>query len=120
MKKILQKFLETIFSSKFTFYDNMEEYEQVKKEKEHCKLTGKKAFEISIKVVNLVLVFIVGYILFGCSPKTVVEYKPVNVPVKCEIDLPTKPVYTGDVVKDNISITKYAEEVENALQFCIK
>ena len=119
MKQFLKKVLEHIFNSKFTLYDNMEEYEQVKKEKEECRLTGKKTIEIIVKISNLILVFIVGYILFGCTPKTIVKYEPVNVPVVCEVDVPVKPKHTGDVVKDNLQITKYAEEVENALLYCV-
>lgn len=120
MKKCLKKILEKIFDSKFTLYDNMQEYESVKQERLSNENKFKKGVEISVKIINLVLVFIVGYTLFGCTAKTETVYKPVYVPVHCEIEIPQKPKTTNDVVLDNINLVKYTETIENALHYCIK
>lgn len=120
MKKWLKKFLENMFDSKFTIYDSLEEYENIKQEKLANKSKFNKGMEISVKVINLILIFIAGYILFGCSAKTEIVYKPVHIPVKCEVEIPSRPKSTQDVVIDNINLIKYTEKVENTLLFCVK
>lgn len=71
-----------------------------------------------------ILFFFITLLLFGCSTKEQVVYKQntkeVFIPVRCQVEIPAKPAPTGDTVKDNINITAYSKEVEQALKACIK
>lgn len=71
-----------------------------------------------------VVFFFLSLFLFGCSAKEQVVYKQntkeVFIPVRCQVEIPAKPAPTGDTVKDNINITAYSKEVEQALKACIK
>ncbi len=67
-----------------------------------------------------VLIFMLSLVVFsGCSAKVVTEYKPVHIPVKCDVTPPTKPTATGDIVRDNLLILKYVEQLEQSLKLCI-
>ena len=55
--------------------------------------------------------------LWGCGYKNV-EYYPVHMPVKCEIDMFKRPKASDNIVETNIEITKYAEELEAAILKC--
>lgn len=71
-----------------------------------------------------VLFFFLSLVLFGCSAKEQVVYRQdiqeVYIPVRCKVDVPKKPIPTGDTVKDNINIISYSKEVEQALKACNK
>jgi predicted aconitase len=68
-------------------------------------------------LVSLSAYIIIGLLFAGCS--TVIE-KPVPyaVPVKCNINMPSRPDKSKDVVSNSANIAAYAQTVESALKFC--
>lgn len=69
-------------------------------------------------VIILVFVILIMYLVSGCSAGVSVRYYPVNIPVKCNIDMPARPVFSENVLETNMNITKYAEELEAGLKMC--
>ena len=65
-------------------------------------------------------IFCVFYILTfkGCAKKVV--YKDVYVPIKCNVEMPLKPVLSGNLINDFASALKHSEMLEKDLNFCIK
>lgn len=64
------------------------------------------------------VIFIVALVVWGCAPKTVVEYKYVDVPVKCSITTPTKPTPVTNPVEMNLLLLQYTNELEAAIRSC--
>lgn len=79
-------------------------------------------FLIKINKFLMVLFFmaliLILFLISGCSAGASVRYYPVSVPVKCNIDMPDKPVFSENILETNMNITKYAEELEAGLQMC--
>ncbi len=77
-----------------------------------------------IKAVIFTVAFIIICMFFGCSAKADAKYYPVykevNVPVKCSVDIPNLPTFTGNVMEDNINILKYASKLKETLISCVK
>ena len=67
------------------------------------------------KIFSIVLVFF----LVACSSKKVV-YKDVYIPTKCDIEMPKKPTFNGDILHDIKEALKHSEMLEKSLNFCIK
>lgn len=117
--KLLKKILNFMFKAHFTVYDTVEEYERVKIENEKAKYTLEWWVRIILKISIPIVIIILGLILFGCSatqPK--VEYVPVSIPIKCTITEPQRPQPSGDIIKDNLLILKYSDEMRIALRKC--
>ncbi|MBR8461460.1 hypothetical protein KDD93_06780 [Campylobacter sp. faydin G-24] len=58
----------------------------------------------------------------GCADKKVLtrtEWQKVYIPIKCEVDIPTKPKYTPSDLQSAKELAKYYEEVENLLKGCV-
>lgn len=119
IKKILSKLAEWFFKSKSTLFDSVEEYEAVKAEEKELRFSFKWWLQQFMKFIFLVLIIIFTLLLFGCSPATVTKYEPVYIPVKCEVIEPKLPVTSGDIIKDNLKILKYADELKISLNKCI-
>lgn len=118
IKKILSKLAECFFKSKSTLFDSVEEYEAVKAEEKELRFSFKWWLQQVMKFMFLVIIIIITLLLFGCSAKTVTKYEPVYIPVKCEVIEPIRPKASGDVIKDNIMILKYADELHVSLNKC--
>lgn len=118
LNKIYNKILNILFKLKFTLYDSMDEYNSAKEEEEAAKYSFSWYVGIFLKIFMAFFILLLSFILFGCSTKTQIEYVPVSVPVACDVEEPQRPLYTGDVVKDNIKILMYAEELNAALKKC--
>lgn len=118
INKIYKKILQIIFKLKFTLYDSMEEYNNIKNEEANIKYSFAWYICIVLKIVMALFIIVLSLILFGCSAKTHIEYVPVSVPVVCDVDIPKKPIYSGDVVKDNLMIMLYADELRASLEKC--
>lgn len=118
IKKILSKLAEWFFKSKSTLFDSVEEYEAVKAEEKELRFSFKWWLQQVMKIMFLVIIIIITLLLFGCSPATVTKYEPVYIPVACEVKEPARPGTTGDVIKDNVMILKYADELNIALNKC--
>jgi hypothetical protein len=57
----------------------------------------------------------------GCATKTVTEYITVEVPVKCSIEIPAKPVKEDkDITLTVIDVLEYAKKLETALKGCVQ
>lgn len=56
-------------------------------------------------------------LLISCTNRVV--YKEVLVPTKCDIDMPSRPILSGDLVKDYVKAMQHSEVLENGLKFCI-
>lgn len=119
IKKILSKLAEWFFKSKSTLFDSLEEYEAVKAEEKELRFSFKWWLQQIMKIMFLVIIIVITLLLFGCSPATVTKYEPVYIPVKCEVIEPKLPVYSGDIIKDNLKILKYADELKISLNKCI-
>lgn len=63
-----------------------------------------------------VIVIILSLFCISCSRVVYVEKK---VPIKCNIDMPVKPVLSGDFLKDLANTLKHSEILENDLKMCI-
>lgn len=119
IKKILSKLAEWFFKSKSTLFDSVEEYEAVKAEEKELRFSFKWWLQQLMKFMFLVIIIIITLLLFGCSAKTITKYEPVYIPIACEVKEPVKPNSSGDVIKDNIMILKYADELKISLNKCI-
>lgn len=53
----------------------------------------------------------------GC---TKVVYKDVYVPIKCDIEMPLKPILSGNLINDFTNALKHSEILEKDLKFCVK
>ncbi|AFI05670.1 hypothetical protein [Helicobacter cetorum] len=57
------------------------------------------------------------FILSGCYR----VYKPIYIPTKCEIEMPTRPTLSSTEISENMkALLIYTETLEKDLQFCIK
>ena len=119
IKKKLSKLTEWFFKSKSTLFDSVEEYEAVKAEEKELRFSFKWWLQQVMKFMFLVIIIVITLLLFGCSAKTVTKYEPVYIPVKCEVIEPKLPVASGDIIKDNLKILKYADELKISLNKCI-
>lgn len=119
IKKILSKLAEWFFKSKSTLFDSVEEYEAVKAEEKELRFSFKWWLQQLMKFMFLVIIIIITLLLFGCSAKTITKYEPVYIPIACEVKEPVKPNSSGDVIKDNVMILKYADELKISLNKCI-
>lgn len=119
IKKILSKLAEWFFKSKSTLFDSVEEYEAIKAEEKELRFSFKWWLQQLMKFIFLVIIIVITLLLFGCSPATVTKYEYVYIPVACEVKEPVRPGTTGDVIKDNVMILKYADELKISLNKCI-
>lgn len=119
IKKILSKLAEWFFKSKSTLFDSVEEYEAVKAEEKELRFSFKWWLQQLMKFIFLVIIIVITLLLFGCSPATITKYEPVYIPIACEVKEPVKPKSSGDIIKDNIMILKYADELKISLNKCI-
>lgn len=115
MGKLEKLFFNWFFKSRLTIYNHIDEY---KSRSILERFSSKWWSEVIIKLIMLLIIIISSLLLFGCTAKTITEYKTVQVPVKCKIDIPSKPKSTGDILKDNILILKYSDELFIALKKC--
>lgn len=78
-----------------------------------------KAWEI-FRWMSMVFVAFLALSIFGCAaPKTVTEYRYINVPVKCELPAPIKPIFNDVKAYElNLMVLKYTEELEATLRGC--
>lgn len=77
--------------------------------------------ESVIRLILFIYALIIALVLMtGCATtKAVTEYKYVNIPVKCVVEMPQRPLDTGDILVNNALILKYTETLENLLNKCI-
>ncbi len=120
--KVLQWIMNKLFKSSSFIYNSFHEYEQVKQEEREFIFSFKWWLQWIMKVILLIIIIVITLMLFGgCSGKHVSQsYEPVYIPVECEVNVPPKPGYTGDILKDNLLIIKYSEELKAALFKCKK
>lgn len=118
IKKILSKFVEWFFKSKSTLFDSIEEYDAVKSEEKELRFSFKWWLQQVMKFMFLVIIIVITLLLFGCSAKTVTKYEPVYIPIACDVNEPVRPKTSGDIIKDNVMILKYADELNIALNKC--
>lgn len=119
INKLLKRLLNFMFKARFTLYDSMEEYENAKTEENTVKYTFTWWVQITLKIFMIIFVVILSLVLFGCAaaqPK--IEYVPVSIPIKCTIPEPQRPQPSGDIIKDNLLILKYSDEMRIALRKC--
>ena len=112
-----RKLIKWFFKSDIFVYNSIKEYEQIKEERATVRYSFWWWVVKTIKYIILAILLFIGILLFGCSRQTV-QYQLVNVPVKCDVTIPPKPVYTGDVLSDNAKILEYSEKLKASLQRC--
>lgn len=119
INKLKKYLISLFFKSKSTLFDSIEEYEAIKAEEKELRFSFKWWLQQVMKFIFLVIIIVITLLLFGCSAKTVTKYEPVYIPVKCEVIEPKLPFYSGDIIKDNLKILKYADELKISLNKCI-
>lgn len=119
INKLKKYLISLFFKSKSTLFDSIEEYDAVKAEEKELRFSFKWWLQQLMKFMFLVIIIVITLLLFGCSAKTITKYEPVFIPIACEVKEPIRPKASGDVIKDNIMILKYADELNVALNKCI-
>lgn len=119
INKFKKYLISLFFKSKSTLYDSVEEYDAVKAEEKELRFSFKWWLQQLMKFMFLVIIIVITLLLFGCSPATITKYEPVYIPIACEVKEPVRPNSSGDIIKDNIMILKYADELNVALNKCI-
>ncbi|QDK11837.1 hypothetical protein [Helicobacter pylori] len=66
----------------------------------------------------LFLAFVVSVSFNACAKKII--YKEVKVPIKCDIEIPTRPSEHLETLEYLRSLLIYTETLENDLKFCTK
>lgn len=83
----------------------------------------KKFFLAKAREITFYLILTSVILLSGCSTKpeiiTRTEYQNVYMPVKCEVDMPTKPNFDENNLDSAKGIAKYYQEVERLLMECV-
>ncbi len=69
-----------------------------------------------MKLLFLACVFSVG--LTACAKKAI--YRDIKVPIKCDIELPTRPSEHLEALEYLRALLIYTETLENDLKFCTK
>ncbi len=64
------------------------------------------------------LAFVVGVCFSACAKRVI--YHEVKVPIKCDIELPTRPSEHLEALEYLRSLLIYTETLENDLKFCTK
>lgn len=66
------------------------------------------------------VLFCIFYIatLKGCAKRVV--YRETYIPIKCDVEIPTRPSLSGDLVSDYSKALQYSETLEKDLEFCVK
>lgn len=118
LKKTLTFILNRVLSSPLILFESDEELAAYKEYNNAFRFSEEWRQHIVLKIVNIIVVMLIGALIFGCAAPTSIEYKPVAVPVKCEVPDVQRPSRTGDVVEDTRNIVKYTEQVESALDAC--
>lgn len=55
----------------------------------------------------------------GCADKRVV-CRETYIPIKCDVEIPTRPSLSGDLVSDYSKALQHSETLEKDLEFCVK
>lgn len=118
INKFKKYLISLFFKSKSTLFDSIEEYDAVKAEEKELRFSFKWWLQQVMKFMFLVIIIVITLLLFGCSAKTITKYEPVFIPIACEVKEPIRPKASGDVIKDNIMILKYADELHVSLNKC--
>ena len=116
IKRVIKNIVQYFFNARYTLYNSVDEYEQVKKETLERKNRLEWYIMMLLKVIMLCLIIILSLMLFGCANK--VHYKDVYIPVKCNIGTIERPKTSGNILKDNLNILKYAEQLELSINKC--
>ncbi len=66
----------------------------------------------------LFLAFVISVSFNACAKKII--YKEVKVPIKCDIELPTRPSEHLEALEYLRALLIYTETLENDLKFCTK
>ncbi len=69
-----------------------------------------------MKLLFLAFVFVVSF--NACAKKII--YREVKVPIKCDIELPTRPSEHLEALEYLRALLIYTETLENDLKFCTK
>lgn len=75
----------------------------------------------SFSINSIFLLFFVFLFFTGCSSvKTAIVTKDVYIPVKCEVDIPPRPVKVDSTSRNVISILEYTEKLEVIIEACVE
>lgn len=66
------------------------------------------------------LIYLLPVLMLFTACSSVVEYKRVEIPIRCDISLPKAPQIVNSIIDDYPNILKYTEELERDLIFCVK
>lgn len=68
--------------------------------------------------MKLILLIPTLFLFLGCSSKAVYRTVEVKVPVKCNYEIPHKPVYSENNFESAKAITQYYLQIEEGLKQC--
>lgn len=74
-----------------------------------------------IKWVSALGLAYLGLILTSCAhvtPKVVVEYQTIEIPISCIVDYPVKPTPANNPIELTLQVLEYVEKLESALSAC--
>ncbi len=66
----------------------------------------------------LFLAFVVSVVFTACAKKVI--YHEVKIPIKCDIEMPSRPSEHLEALEYLRALLIYAETLENDLKFCTK
>lgn len=73
-----------------------------------------------MKTFTIASCYIILTIFLGCSPRVQTVHKEVKVPVKCDVNIPSKPKYQDNLTQDLKEALIYSDNLEKILYFCVK
>ncbi|MGG7074638.1 hypothetical protein U5B43_10420 [Campylobacter sp. 9BO] len=72
------------------------------------------------KMVFIVLLFLALILIGGCAKKQEsISFKEIYVPVKCEVELPSKPKFNPNEPQTARDLAQYFMQVEELLKGCV-
>lgn len=68
--------------------------------------------------MKALIVILIAIVCIGCKPRIIYQPVEVKVPIKCEVEVVEKPVYTGNIEEDFLNFFIYFEKISKDLDFC--
>lgn len=118
-KTIKEKIVKTYVKIKEFIKDTAEDLSIIEIEEDKARWSFNWWVLKSLKWLTAVILAVCALFLWGCSAhRESVKYYPVNIPVSCQIEMPSKPVYDSNIITTNLNILEYASQLEYALKAC--
>jgi hypothetical protein len=67
---------------------------------------------------KLIIACLLFILTAACAPPVVTEYKVVEVPVVCNVDMPQRPILSDNIVLKVVDLIEYVQLLETAFKAC--